>query len=765
MTTPSADEPVPRSIYRRARALQRRRPLARCRADRVLLQAAGVLLSEGEHCWLLAGQELVAVVDRQTGLLCSLLSRQPRRRYLLPPTEHGLFCYLWQRDQGAFDIASQPTGHAVAQGAWEGQPYLELSVDLAFPAAFARHTAQVTARYRMLADRLDVCFHYRYLRSDAGQWEAGICQAYHPRGWQRQVFVEVARTTRALRPREKALERYSDLPHDATVRAPDAPLRRARYPYGILEGPDRLLVWGYLDLNSFAVLTPNRLGGLPAFAIAPTGLQQGEGYAFDFTYKVLPKPRYELADACRWYAQHLYSSHALTAGIVRLPGDLPPRVLAEGNVISGFYPPCEVGQESRHSQLEADAARMQGVHLWYGGWHPWNEDRPISGRWYAGGGLWQTAEGVQREIRELRARGLQVYLYFRQIRHDLAYYDDRPPYRDWMHLTEGGFPWTFNFEGLPNPDAPRTPLSPQDRQALGIAEKDYTDVFMDLCHDPCRQWLTQEVMRALDYYLPSGIAWDMGWGDLLEAPCLRHPHTGIHHAVLRLQYDVWRWVKERHPWMRVIGNEFKGSPSQLYCDGIMFEAGDHLDPLTMQSMRCYRTAATGLYYREVFPDQEWPPAVMRHLSYGITFGGRVEDITRPPFDRLRELAAFSARANHTPLVIERQGLRLAPEHERLTGAAWAGPARLLVAIFNDRGRAAHLQATLDRRVLAAYGSPAAAVPSFTVLDGQGLPRLDRTFSARPCGRHLLIAGRLGPREMLLAQQPAPPRQENAPAPR
>lgn len=743
---------IPRAIRDRARAFQRRRiNPARCRHTRLVQEVAGVSLRENAAFWVLRGQELIAVIDKQTGLISAVTSLKPRPMYLLAPRRNGLLCYLWSRDQVRFDIANRIEAHSISKGKREGQPCLALSADLAFSQPLASW-ARVKATYRMLADRLDVCFRVEYLLSDPGQWEAGVFQAYDPRRWQRQIFVDVARTTRALGPAEKAIQRYSDVPNDATAAAPDAPMRRARYPYGVLERGDRLFLWGFLDLNSFAVMTPNRFGGAPSFSVAPTGIARGGHYAFDFTYKVLPKPRCDVADMCRWYAENLYSSNPLTAGIVRLPKVVRPRTLAAGNVVLGFYPPCAAGQQEKHARIEADGRKMKAVHLWYGGWNPWNEDHPTSGRWYAGGGLWQTAEGVKNEINELRRRGFEVYLYFRQIRHDVAYYHDRPPYREWIHLAEGGFPWNFTFEGKPSPAAPRTPIPPQERAALGIAAQDYTDVFMDLCNDDCREWLTKEIIAALDYYRPSGIAWDMGWGDILEAPCTRHPQTGLHHAVLRLQYDVWRWVQRHHPRMKIIGNEFKGSPSQLYCDAMMFEAGDHLDALTMQSMKFYRTAATGLYYREAFPDEQWPQAVMRHLSYGITCGGRIEELARPPFGELTALAAFSAQANNTPLVIERAGLMVAPEREKISGAAWAGKSRLLIAIFNDLNHSASIAASLDRRLLRRYGYRCGANLSFTVLSNRGTPRRDRSFRASlRGGSRIRITGRLGAKGMLLAE--------------
>jgi len=753
-TVPAPVNGVPRAILARARAFQRRRldPSA-YRRTRPVREIAGVSLRENAGFWVLRSQELGAVIDKQTGLICALTSLRPRLMHLLRPTENGLLCYAWNRDCGALDIANQIGRYSIRQGKREGRAYIALSVELGFSQPFASATVRVTAIYRMFSDRLDICFRVEYLRSNAGQWEFGVFQAYDPRQWERQIFVDVARTTRALKPREKAIQRYSDVPNDATTEAPDAPMRRARYPYGILERGDRLFLWGFLDLNSFAAMTPNRFGGVPSFSIAPTGIAEGDHYSFDFTYKVLPKPRFELADVCRWYAENLYSSNPLTKGIVRLPRKVRPRTLAEGNVTIGWYRPCEAGEDEAHTRIEAAARKMKAAHVWYGGWNPWNEDHPTTGRWYAGGGLWQTAEGVKQEIKALRERGFEVYLYFRQIRHDVAYYHDRPPYREWIHLTEGGFPYAFSFDGKIRADAPRTPIAPEDSAALGIEAQDYADVFMDLCNDDCREWLTKEIISALDYYQPSGVAWDMGWGDILEAPCTRHPQTGLHHAVLRIQYDVWCWVRQHHPWMKIIGNEFKGSPSQLYCDAMMFEAGDHLDILTMQSMKFYHTASTGLYYREAFPDEEWPQAVMRHLSFGITFGGRVEEMANPPFADLTALAEFSAKANKTPLVIERQGLTLTPQLQEVTGAAWAGKRRVLVAVFNGLNRAIALEAALDRRILRAYGSLGDSDPSFIVLSNSGVPRPDRSFTAVLSRRNRIrIVGRLRAKEMLLAQE-------------
>ena len=147
------DGGVPRDIYSRARAFQRRRiPPARFGRTRLVREVPGVSLRENDEFWVLKGRELIAAVDKKTGLISALTSLQPCRRHLLAPTRNGLLCYLWNRSRSEFDIANKLTGHAIQRGRREGQPYLGLSVNLAFSQPVAADAVGVKATYRMSAD-------------------------------------------------------------------------------------------------------------------------------------------------------------------------------------------------------------------------------------------------------------------------------------------------------------------------------------------------------------------------------------------------------------------------------------------------------------------------------------------------------------------------------------------------------------------------------------------------------------------------------------
>lgn len=747
---------APARILKKVERLQGKR-LDRCAWGKVVAKARqpGVSLEENEGYSVLRGQELAAVVSKATGLVVSITSLLPRAFDILPPRENGLMPYFWDRDSGHFEIANRPVGAQGFRGRFEGRPYLGIKSDLRFGRRLGDR-AQLAASYRMFADRFQVEFRVEYLKDDDAQFEAGVSQAYQPKQWRRHLYVDVNRTTRAWQMEERGYERYYDALWDTTTarRGPDEPLYRARYPYGILERADRFLVWGILDLNCFAILSPNRLGGIPSFCISPKGIKAGEGYTFNFTYKVLPRPPHELADACRWYAENCYSTNRLTRGIVTLPRDLKPRTIATGNVMSGFYPPCWPNREREKARVRQNAKKMGAVHLWYGPWFPWTEDHPTKGRWYIEGDFWQTAEGVKAEIKQLQRQGFHVYLYVRQLRQTAAFYDDRPPYRDWLYLTREGFPWNFTFTGLPSPDIrERIPEAVKKAYGEAVQGEWTTCAYIDLCNDDARKWLTREIKNALDYYQPAGVAWDMGWGDVQSAPCIRHPGDGLHHASVRIQYDIWKWVQKKHPRMRMVLNESKGSPSQLYAHAMMFEAGDHIDEIAAESVKCYRTALTALYYREIFPDAEWPQAIMRHLSYGVTMSGRWggEELEGSPFEPLTALAAFSAKCNNTPLVIESGAFRLSPKRAGLSGAVWADRQRLLVAVWNGAASAAQIDAQVAEEVVRKYGWRGGGKARFTVLSSAGLPRPDASFRAKAGAGPVEFRGRLAGHEMVLAE--------------
>jgi len=750
-----ASRAVPREILGRVAALQGQAVSPdEWSGAKVKRRVTGVTLRESDDHLVLAGRELVAVIERASGLLVHLQSLKPTPFDLLPPRRAGLLPYFWNRDTGEFACTVQAGAARVIRGAFEGRPCLGVTCDLEFAEPFARRRGKIKARYRMFADRFEVRFEVEYLRDDARQFEVGVTQAYRREDWQRHVYVDVGRTTRAWEMHESGFERYYKHPGDTTGPGPGERMFRARLPYGILERDDRLLVWGNLDLNCFAVMSPNHLGGMPAFSIAPKGIQAGGAYAFQFTYKVLPKPESQLADACRWFCENMYSTNRLTRGRVRLPKNPKPRVLKPGNVFCGFYGACWPAEhDAEKAVMRASAKRMGAVHIWYGGWFPWTEDHLTKGRWYVDGDFWQTAEGVRDEVRALQADGFHVHFYVRQLRQTAAFYDDREPYKDWIFLTEQGYPWAYSMTASPTGNE-QEPVPPKIRAAYGrdITSDQTVCAHIDLCNDDARRWLTREIKQALAYYQPDGVAWDMGWGDILAAPCIRHPHTGLHHAVLRIQADVYEWAKKRFPRMQHVQNESKGTPSHLYCDGIMFESGDHIDALAMESVKFYRTAVTGLYYQQVYPDAEWPCAVMRHLSYGVTFsgGGWLQNTKGTPFHPLTKLAAFSAQCNATPLVVETGAVTLSPEG--VSGSVWAGRGRLLIALFNDRPRGGDVEMRLDLRALRRYGVRAIPRLRWTALSSRGVPAVaPAEVARRRAGDTLRLAARLGPRCMLLAE--------------
>jgi len=754
---PRASRTVPSEILRQVASIQGRRLAPSEWGDaKAKGRAGGVTLRENDAYFVLAGRELVAVIERASGLVVHVRSLKPTPFDILPPRRGGLLPYFWNRETGEFAGGAQAGKARVIEGAFEGKRFLGLACDLAFGEPFAQQRAGLRARYRMFADRFEVRFEVEYLRDDARQFEVGITQAYGRADWNRHLYVDVGRSTRAWKMQERGFERYYKHPGDTTAPGPGEHMFRARLPYGILERDDRLLVWGNLDLNCFAVMSPNRMNGMPAFTMAPKGIKADGRSAFQFTYKVLPKPENQLADACRWYAENVYSTNRLTRGRVRLPKNHRPRVLEPGNVFCGFYSACWPEEHDAEKRtMRASAKRMGAVHLWYGGWFPWTEDHPTKGRWYVDGDFWQTAEGVRDEMRALQAEGFHVYFYVRQLRQTAAFYDDREPYKDWIFLTEQGYPWAYSMTASPTGQE-QEPVPPKIRAAYGrdLSSDHTTCAHIDLCNDDARRWLTREIKQALAYYQPDGLAWDMGWGDILAAPCVRHPDTGLHHAVLRIQSDVYEWAKRRFPRMKHVQNESKGTPSHLYCDGIMFESGDHIDALAMESVKFYRTAVTGLYYQQIFPNAEWPQAVMRHLSYGVTMsgGGWLQNTEGTPFHELTALAAFSALCNATPLVVETGAVRVEPEG--VSGSVWTNRERLLLALFNDRPTAADVSMRLDLRALRRYGVREIPPLRWTALSAQGVPTgAPAAVTSRRVADSLRLSGPLPPGHGLLAESP------------
>lgn len=396
-----------------------------------------------------------------------------------------------------------------------------------------------------------------------------------------------------------------------------------------------------------------------------------------------------------------------------------------------------------YRDFETRTKGVHGVHLWYAICNKWNDTYPTSGDWYTRYGYHVTAAGLKDDIKRLHDQGYKVYLYFRQLYPSNGVYTDKPPYDRWMYRNVDGKYYAF-FNAW---------YAPKSRQQTewGVSAAPFADIYANFQNAEFRKWYISELKHAIDYYQPDGIGWDMGWYDLAVGFCDSEPKTrSIAHGILRVQYEVWKWLKAKYPEKKIIQNTSTGGPTQLYCDAVMFESpvGDRIPDLDIQAAKAFKTTIIGLSYPDVYKGTYgagWQSihvqSLMRNLSLGCTWGGRGYDMwdkTGSPMlnddlsgwiwamkdgahlNALTKFSEFSAKTGGTPLVTEASAVTTSPQSDLITASVWAKNGRLLAACYNAGGSQT-VRVNLNPTILATYGWSPSGTPVTTVLDQTGQP--------------------------------------------
>lgn len=346
------------------------------------------------------------------------------------------------------------------------------------------------------------------------------------------------------------------------------------YPFGILENRFHFLLWGSLDIGRYALLTPNLVPNhIPAFCLRPLKIEEGKLFGFELFIKSFPKskfPRYR--DVLRWYIENWKDSDPLTGTILGKAKDILEskrknhRPLPWGNLAGfpGGEPIAdEEGNFNEWGRYLSEGWKRQKIgNCWYYAWHRWDETYPTEGEWIGETGFKNSGEKIKAYIKALLSAGIHPFLYFRQLLAREGLKENAPPCREWVGINEKGeTPWGYEW----------TP-SPENAKLIGF-EKVHC-IPGDFGNDSYRLWYLENLKRCVDFYKPAGIAFDMGWAYPNSAVFSRaNPDTSNPHAVVRLQADVWNWLRKKHPDMRIITNEAPGVPSQLFADGILIEGG------------------------------------------------------------------------------------------------------------------------------------------------------------------------------------------------
>lgn len=387
--------------------------------------------------------------------------------------------------------------------------------------------------------------------------EVVVACRFEPSAWRHQFIPRLPYLQ--LAPDAPAALRFAASADDATTVA-DAPWT-AFYPLGVLENDNGFVLWGSSDVGRFAVISPNAIErSSPCFTLRPKCLSTGQSLTFDIVLKCFARPECRYRDVLRWYLRAAESSDPLVRDLFPWDGRRRARPLGVGNLGSGLGRISDPGLKPDQVRELLRSRRVSA--LWFQGWGPWDETYPTEGEWYTEYWARLSAAQVRDEIAWERANGIAPYLYCRQFLTEQGVHDDRPPLREWLGRDENGNRQAWGDWPVPEAVAQEIGFSVLQQSCADFGNPGYL------------AWYEGRVKACIESYRPAGIAWDMGWGaGNTWGYSTASPQTPNGDGMLRAQADLWKWLDAEHPEMRAISNEAFGTPSQLFCDGILIEGG------------------------------------------------------------------------------------------------------------------------------------------------------------------------------------------------
>lgn len=518
------------------------------------------------------------------------------------------------------------------------------------------------------------------------------------------------------------------------------------YPARFVDLPDRYILWGGLDLFRPVAFT-KRETKAPWVALLPRSVKRGDKFFFELVYKVFDKGRFERRDRLRWYVERIRASDPFFGGEpVRLTHKIA-RHLPQGNLCFYLH---GVGRRLKRSEslplarrMEERMKRLRFTTIVYLDWYGISDREPPrepAGAWLSPAtGRMLFGEAVRRDIKRLQREGFKVILYV--------------------------WPVTLAFN-------PREP-------------------------DKFRHYLNF-LKRAIDFYHPDGIGYDMNWH--------------VHKECLKLQFALYRFVKAKGRPMWVVVDYGFGTPSQLYADALLSEFGPvqygfPKNPVTEATWALRtglfnlldfanfakrlesegRLTKWGIMRVDIRSREELERFYIQLVQKGLALGATWADYARifvapeevprweemgfrgymVPFPRilgLTDLAEFSAKAAGTPILTETGSVKCHPD---LVASAWADEGKLLVAAYRlkvgwhpepgfftpaEEAETKPVWVAVSKRALKRHGFTKRE-PSFRfrLIRPDGLPAPAEGFEVRTTPEALLITGNFPEEHLLLAE--------------
>ncbi|MBI3920984.1 MAG: hypothetical protein HY318_06140 [Armatimonadetes bacterium] len=625
-------------------------------------------------------------VNRATGQIRQCLALRPTPAVWTPHNARGLDLYVRQLPEGA---PVRFVGASAGSLRKEGNQATSFECVVRAETEAFRDALDARLRMKLNGAQLDITARFTARHGIDGPVEIGLGLPFRPEAWRRQVYPRLPWL--ALSPRQEGQIRLPFLadPDDATVAS--ATGNWIFYPFGLLEGNDRIILWGSMDVGRRLVMSPNNYGSVPAVTLAPKRWPKGKTLELALTMRAFAKPESDLPGVLRWYLSHCHSSDPLTSDLFPVR-DWTPRVFAKGGGVG--MPDVRITRVNPASKIEF-SDRVEKLlkdysvpNLWLGSWHCIDGSYPVSGTWTTVTGLSLSAEAWKAEVARLKEAGLRPCLYaFQFIVPELCKEGGKPD-KSWVaHGADGN-------------------LSLFDRYVAGegrglgdwftkeLAEKIGSNVvtwaFGDYGNDDFRRWYTEQTKATIDYYQPSGISFDWGWAvmgpDNVYSPA--NPRTSQAHGRLRVQADIWKWLRANHPEMQVIVNDIPGSPSQFFANCMLLESSDVMSDLDFLAGKALGSAMSSMDYFADHDRGRWTRQIMLDLARGCSFGAPFWILTSPPeadyIATWRKFLEFSGRTTRLPLLSAESAVTTAPHRDETVGSVWSDGREVMAAAFDRR---------------------------------------------------------------------------------
>jgi len=697
----------------------------------------------GDDSVVLKSQQWRVAVDPASGIVRSVEHRKPAPLRWTPNGAAGVDLYIRTWDGGS------PTRFHGRGCTFHGNESFEAT--MAPVEGDYRDAVEARVGLRLDADQLGITARLTAKQAITHPVEIGLGLPFEPQSWRRQVFPRLPWL--ALDPRQAGLVRLPFLadPNDATL--PSNTGNWIYYPFGLLEREDRTILWGGMDLAKRTVLSPGSYGSVPAVTLTPKQWAKGKTLELSLVLRGFTE---DMTGILRWYLSNCRSSDPLTADLFPVR-DWTPRVFPQGGGVG--MPDIRITRLNPKSDpklMDRAAKHFRDFsleNLWLGTWHAMNGSYPVRGEWLTPLGLPVKAEAWKQEIARLKKLGLRPCLYTYQFIIPEVCSDGGHPSRTWVAHGADGSLSAFDRYTVGEARAGVEWFTPELAEKVGT--KTLTWAFADYGRKEVREWLVAQLKAAIDYYEPSGICFDYGWAVLdpssVYSPA--NPSTSQAHGRLRVQADIWNWLRKAHPEMVVIINDAPGSPSQLLANCLLVENSDVMSDLDFAAGKAMGSAMSSMDYFADHDRRRWTRLVMRDLARGCSLGLPFWILINGQDNYIlgwKDFHAFSSRATRLPILPSGNPLGSGPDEHEIASTVWRDGKELMAAAFDTRVAGPTKERMLRLKL---PGSLPPSVP-------WGVTRLDDSNSALPSsdwkatadsGRTLILSGPLGPGQLILLE--------------